>query len=259
MSASRRPTDPDDSQPEVSPSGSPIFRHSAPNHDPELVFGDIDSIDAITGHLEKHLGPIETVFHEIISTDVHIDVHVLRPYGERDCTVLATSGMSDRAMHVPEEYHDFRFMELMLCLPPDWPLDQKSFEDERNYWPVRWLKLMARFPHEYKTWLGYGHTVPNGDPPQPFAANTEFCSMVVLPPVNAPEELHILQHGDKSVRFFQLIPLYREELELKLNKGLDALIERFNEFGVGEVIDIHRPNVITGKVKKKPWWRRLLE
>lgn len=259
MSVPRRPTDPDDQPPEASPSGAPIFRHSAPNHDPELVSGDWQSIDVITRHLEKHLGPVETVFHELISPTAHIDVHVLRPYGERDCTVLVTSGMSDRPMQVPEESRDFGFMELMLCLPPDWPLDQKSFADERHYWPVRWLKMMARFPHEYQTWLGYGHTVPNGDPPQPFAANTDFCSMVVFPPVNAPEEFHLLQHGEKLIRFFQLMPLYREELDFKLNKGLDALVERLDEFGVGEVIDLHRPNVITGKAKKKPWWKRLLE
>ncbi|RYD71263.1 MAG: suppressor of fused domain protein [Verrucomicrobiaceae bacterium] len=259
MSAPNRPTDPEDQPPELSPSGAPIFRHSTPGHDPDLVAGDNETIDVITRHLEKHLGPVETVFHEIISPLVHIDVHVLRPYGERDCTVLVTSGMSDREMTVPEELHDFRFMELMLCLPADWPLDQKSFEDERNYWPVRWLKMMARFPHEYQTWLGYGHTVPNGDPPKPFASNTEFSSMVVFPPVNAPEDFHLLQHDDKLIRFFQIVPLYREELTLKLNKGLDALIERLDEFGIGDVIDIQRPNVVTGVARKKPWWKRLLE
>ena len=30
-----------------------------------------------------------------------------------------------------------------------------------RFWPIQMLKFLARFPHEYKTWLGWGHTIPN--------------------------------------------------------------------------------------------------
>ncbi|MDG4772986.1 hypothetical protein [Solwaraspora sp. WMMD792] len=40
---------------------------------------------------------------------------------------------------------------------------------------------MARLPHEYSTWIGDWHSVPNGDPPQPYAAGTPFAGVVVTP------------------------------------------------------------------------------
>lgn len=57
-----------------------------------------------------------------------------------------------------------RYAELVISLPPFWPLDEQSWRDERHYWPVRLLKTLGRLPHEYDTWLGVGHTIPNGDP-----------------------------------------------------------------------------------------------
>jgi PAS domain-containing protein len=52
----------------------------------------------------------------------------------------------------------FRLAELLVCLPADWPVTEEAFEDERNYWPVRWLKQVARFVHEYKTLDPKGET-----------------------------------------------------------------------------------------------------
>jgi len=69
-------------------------------------------------------------------------------------------------MMVPRELHPrWRWAELVLCLSRDWPVGQTDINDERHFWPLPWLWKLARFPHEYRTWLGYGHTVPNGDPP----------------------------------------------------------------------------------------------
>ena len=58
-------------------------------------------------------------------------------------------------------------------MPPDWPMGQEAWqEDESSFWPVQWLKMMARMPHEYETWLWTGHTVPNQDPPRPYGRGT---------------------------------------------------------------------------------------
>jgi hypothetical protein len=109
------------------------------------------------------------VLHEVESEFVHIDVHVVRATPERPYHVLLTSGMSDRAMKVPEGAEECGYAELLLAPPRNWPVDYASFEDELNYWPVRQLKRTARFPHVYESWLWCGHTVTNGDPPSPCA------------------------------------------------------------------------------------------
>src|SRR5687767_4018341 len=111
--------------------------------------------NAIAEHVAKHVGPIANVFHEIKPTLVHLDVLVVGPTDDRPYTTLVTCGMSERPMRVPIEnpedlglIPELRYAELLLCLPPDWPLTSEAFQNEANYWPVRWLKRLARLPHQ---------------------------------------------------------------------------------------------------------------
>jgi hypothetical protein len=227
---------------EHSRSGNPIYRYQKPAKDFEFAAGDEQNIEAISAHIEKFAGEPETVFHELVSDKVHIDVHFVPPQAGRDFHTLVTSGMSDRPMIVPAGCEDRRFAELLLCLPAGWKLTQEDFKDERNYWPVRLLRFLARFPHEYETWLGLGHTIPNGDPPEQFC-DTKFCCALIAPPrLFAPEFATLQVAPDKPVHFLAVLPIFREEMELKLNKGADALWEKFDRHGVTELIDVRRGN-----------------
>lgn len=230
---------------EVSGSGSPVYRYGGPTGDESVSGGDEELISAVTAHVERHLGPIETVFHELVSTTVHVDIHVVAPTDERPFYTLVTTGMAERPMTVPAEVEgDWRYAELMVTLPPDWPLSQRDFGDEANYWPVRLLKFLARFPHLYETWLAYGHSLPNGDPPEPFADGVGFCGAVLLPPVTAPDGFDTVEVSpDRTVRLWSVVPLYEEEMDLKLERGVDELLDLFDAVGVSDLIDPDRPNV----------------
>jgi hypothetical protein len=231
-------------QAEHSPSGSPVYRHTARKHPFEPASGDSETIEAISGHIAAHIGAVSHVFHEIVSHLVHVDLHCVPPSDHRPYYTLVTSGMSDLPMHVPEGAEELRFAELMFSLPPDWPLEQETLKDEINYWPLRLLKMLARFPHEYDTWLAQGHTIPNGDPPAPFAANTRLCCALLALPMIAPEDfLELVIDEDKTIRFYSLVPLYQEEMDFKLQNGMDALGERLAEYDVTELLDINRRNV----------------
>lgn len=229
---------------EVSASGAPIFRHGERTKPFELATGDPDAIQKLEAHLARFLGEPRMVWHEIVSDLVHVDVHEYPPRKDRPFTTLVTTGMSDRPMRVPDEAPAPRYAELLICLPEGWPMDREAFEDERNYWPIRALKAMARFPHAYDTWLGWGHTIPNGDPPQPLAPGVPFSSVLVELPVTLPQEFHTVElSAEKKVAFFSLVPLHDDELRLKLTKGLEALEELFDAKGVNEVVDVKRPSV----------------
>jgi hypothetical protein len=142
--------------------------------------------------------------------------------------------MSDLPMSTPPDAGVPRHAELMITLPPDWKLDKESFEDERWYWPVRLIKTLARLPHKYGTWLGWGHTVPNGDPAQPYAADVQFDGCILLPSISVPDDFHRLRiDADKEIAFFAIVPLYKEEL---------ALLERFDKKRIGDAVDVHRAN-----------------
>jgi hypothetical protein len=152
--------------------------------------------------------------------------------------------MSDKPMAVPEGAEAFRYAELLIHLPANWPMSEEAFQDENHYWPIRWLKQLARLPHAYDTWLGYGHTIPNGDPPEPFASKTAFCCMLLGLPISAGEEFFQLKVSEeKTICFYALVPLYLEEMNLKLEKGAEHLEDLFDRHGIGDVVDLRRRNV----------------
>jgi hypothetical protein len=117
---------------ERSKSGAPIYRHPERQRELERVYGDSESIERISDHIEKYIGVPSVVLHEKISDLVHVDVHVVPPGGERDFYTLITSGMSDRPMKAPPQFVALRFAEIMVCLPPHWPLSSEAFKDEAN-------------------------------------------------------------------------------------------------------------------------------
>lgn len=232
----------DDENKLVSLSGQPIWHHVKPEKDWQAPPEEM-CLEEISDHIERHIGPIKMVFHEILSDTVHIDVHHVEPSDGRPFHSLITSGMSDLPMKTPHPDMP-RYLELLIHLPPDWKLAQDDWDDEAWYWPIRQLKYLARFPHKLDTFLGYGHTIPNGDPPEPYAKNTKLNCMLIVPPLSTPAEFdELVIDEEKTIHFMAMVPLYREETDLKLRKGTDALLEKFSENDITDVLDIGRPNV----------------
>ena len=227
----------------VSMSGDPIFRYTDGEKEWEAPYGE-ECIEEISDHIERYIGKVSIVFHELISDTVHIDVHHVKPTKERPFHTLITSGMSDLQMCVPTGVNSTRYMELMVTLPENWKINEESFKDEKWYWPVRQLKFLARFPHKFETWLARGHTIPNGDPAEAFSDNSKLSGSIILPSVSVPEEFGSLEiNKDKIIEFYSIVPLYDEEMNLKLNKGSDLLLDRFDKYGISDLIIIDRKNV----------------
>jgi hypothetical protein len=241
---------------EITSGGSRIHRYE--NHiskEFEFAIGDGDNIEAISNHIEKHVGKIEFVFHEVISDQVHIDVHWVKPSSDRPYHTLITSGMSDKPMKVPQGAEDMAYAELCVLLPADWNINAESyalmeevFSEENNYWPVRWLKKTARFPHEYDSWIGACHTLPNGEGADPFSENTKLGCMFICPSISLSPEFRQLKINDnKLINFYALYPIYKEEMNYKLNNGSDALLDKFEQFEVSDIININRVNACVRK------------
>ena len=226
---------------ERSPAGSPNHRHRRTSAELQPASGDWPHGDALRNHLRAHLGPAENVWHEVVSEFVHIDVHIHEPTPQCPALVLVTEGMSRLPMTVPKERSDRRWAELVLCLPRDWPLGPEDIKDARNYWPLRWLYTLARLPHQYGTWLGFGHTIPNGDPPRPFASDTELCCWLLTPPaIFAKGFGHVPLASGETLHLYTPIPIHRSEIEFKQKRGAEPLIERlWQAKGLG-VLDVRR-------------------
>lgn len=202
------------------------------------------SNEMICNHIEKHIGVIDHVFKEIISDVLSIDILIVEPTPARNFYTLITSGMSELPMKVPSGASEYQYAELMICLPPSWKMSDEAFKDERNYWPLRALKTLARFPHEYNTWLYLGHTLVNGHPAQPYSEGIGFEGMLVWIPAVEDNSgfFNLNMTSEKTVHFYSLIPLYKEELEYKTKNGEEALLNRLNKIGINDVLDPLRKN-----------------
>ncbi len=240
-------------QDNVSPGGSVIYRYDEPKKFEQAEHAG-RYYDAITAHLESFLGEEYFVLHEIVSDKIHLDVLVFPPVDQRDNWVLVTAGMSDLAMSVPEGIEnpeDYRYAEIVATLPADWfelegenQIPDAQLRDETRYWPIRQVKSLGRLPHDHESWLYYWHSVPNGDPAKPFADNTGFTGVVMLPPISWPEGKFSLAAKDgNEISFLAVYPVYDEEMEIKLQYGSDTLIDLFAATGVTDLIDISRANV----------------
>ncbi|GFN30316.1 suppressor of fused domain protein [Paenibacillus xylaniclasticus] len=75
---------------ELSPSGHSIYRHEAREREFQPAYGDEHAAELISQHVEKYIGPIQSVYHEIISDLVHIDIIVVAPTPERNFYTLVT-------------------------------------------------------------------------------------------------------------------------------------------------------------------------
>jgi len=226
--------------------GSKILRHQPRERDFAAPLSVESACEEIVAHFERSGVNTTSVFHELVSDLVHIDVHISEPEPQRDFFTLFTTGMSDLPMTVPAGAEEYRLAELMLCLPREWKVDSDAEED---YWPIRLLKGLARLPHEYGTWLSIGHTVPNGDPAEPYSTKTRLCCAFLGPPISIPPEASTLVTASGAViNLYSVLPLHPEEVDLKLKKGADALLDAFDAHGVTELLDPQRPPAVRRKL-----------
>ena len=202
-----------------------------------------EEMEAVEGHIQQYFGKVENVFHELVSPDIHVDICMVPPTEERDYCTLVTMGMGAHRMNVPEELVEYKLerAELAIALPADWKLDQESMKDEKWYWPIRLLKSLARLPIASDTWLGFGHTMDNKEN---FAENTKLCAAILTGPQSTEEGGEVCTlPGGEEVNFYQVIPLYEDELDYKLEHDVDALLNKMA--GISFVVNPTRQDAIT--------------
>lgn len=192
-------------------------------------------MEAVDSFISQSFGEFPSVFHEIVSPDIHVDICIIPPAGERNYYTLVTMGMGAHKMNTPPELAKYRLerAELLITLPADWNVQE---ENEIWYWPIRLLKSTARLPIACDTWLGWGHTVDNREA---YADNTEFCGALLIDPMTGKNNMCILPGGE-PVNFYQLIPIYREEMEYKIKNGTDKLLQLMADTSF--VVNIKRSN-----------------
>ncbi len=207
--------------------------------DPELDGESARDLEVLGEHSARWWGEVREGFHEGASEVVPIDLHVVPARVGQPYHVVLTTGMSHRPITLDNAKS--YYCELLLALPPDWPMGQDALKDERFWWPFRQLKEAARFPHLSNTPIWYGHTVWNSNPPRPFHETVPYCGGILSIPVLCPKGAWSVQVREgKEVFFFAFVPLFEAELRFAEENGSDALFERLDQIALTELIQTDR-------------------
>ena len=195
--------------------------------------------EEIIAHFAEHFGtPKPGALIEIVPVEPAIAAHCIPAGDGRNHITLFTTGMSEQAMTVPKGEDDYRHAELFIQLPAGWPLTKKALGDPKHGWPIRWLRQIAKYPHQNGTWLGGPATlIANDDPPQPLAPGCPFTGWLLR------AERDFVSRDGRKIQLYRLTPIYTEERALELQKGIAALLRAFAKRGVPFVVDLKRRNV----------------
>ena len=205
----------------------------------------------LMAHVRKHFGDLTGIGQANLSTGRSVDIlHVTPPSRKTigkffasenspahgDETLLLTSGAGALPMNVPQDSDLPPRAEYLMRLPVDWNV--QSF-DETYAWPVHLLLAIASHPEAEHSYNAWGHTFSFAQG-RPFAENTLLCA-ALLTGMNDREGQCRLHNGEQ-VTFYEVIPLYAEELQFTTEYGAIALIEEFMRYRIPRVVTPQRPN-----------------
>ena len=189
---------------------------------------------------KKLFGEPLSVSHELLPLIPHIDVYSFKRTFKKDGAdqvvyALVTGGMSDLEMTLPRRAKDVpRRVELVFyCVEPR----------AEYFSTLRWI---AHFPHNAKSWLGHGHTMPNGNPPAPFWGSAALDTLLFMPPIIAKDQTlpSELQLEGEPVHFLWVVPLTTAECNFKLENGFDAILGLFDQHRHPHVFDPNRKSYV---------------
>ncbi|MCR4651247.1 MAG: suppressor of fused domain protein [Lachnospiraceae bacterium] len=218
-----------------------IMIKKAMSKSPMYLYGE-DEQEEVEKYICDAFGEFASVFHELVSPDIHLDVCLIPPSDEEPYYKLVTLGAGAYKMNVPDELLDdkLEYAEYVIYLPENWNIKSNN---ETDFWPIRVLKGIARLPIYCDTWLGYGHTTQDDEEGTAYASNTQFNSVVLDFASNKRGDIRLKLSSGKVINFYEVIPLYPEELQYKLDNDADILFDRFKEKGIKyKVVDIDRKN-----------------
>ncbi len=204
-----------------------------------ILYSEKDE-DEVVECIKEDYGDFQNVLHEVVSTDIHLDVALIPPQEDRDYYTLCTIGAGAYRMEIERdiriEHHLSEHSEYIMYLPSDWKLDEESLNDEANYWPIRLLNNTARLPLLTDSWFTIGHTTGTEEG-MPYSEEYPYNSAILTYPAPfvATRENKCNLSSGKTILFHHILPITQEELEFKNENGTEALLKRIFPKGCDEM------------------------
>ncbi len=206
--------------------------------------------DRVRDHIFEKFGDAPTFIEDPDPREIRVDIYIVPPTPERDYYTFATLGAGAKRMNVPPQLmqEGIERAEYIICLPSWWKITEEDMEDDRWYWPISLLRSVAKLPADDGYWLGWGHTINLGEG-QTYDDSVGFSGCVLLACGDFPGgNFCPLPSGDRVV-FYQIVPLYPDEIEYLSRSGVSRLLDKFPE-GELKFCDPSRTSAV--KRKKGP-------
>ena len=193
--------------------------------------------DTVLKHIENYFGNSAVMIDDEDANLMKIDLQIIQPTKERPFYTAVTVGMGSMLMNVPRSIANGSLSraELMITLPQDWKIASNA---RRWKWPFAFMENIARIPLIENSWFSVGHIIPIR---RSVSENTKLSGFILLEPQESSIQSHkCLLHDGSEVNFYQLIPLYDEEIEYESRYGFEALLDRMAD--VSHIVDVDRLN-----------------
>jgi hypothetical protein len=161
-------------------------------------------------------------------------------------TILATDGLREIQMPVPEKEANKAHIELYFCLPSYWDNEDESLNFQ---WPKDWLVKLWKHIEEKETWLGHGHTIRCYPDYRQISENMKMNHFFLSDPILLEEELKAVNEDEKTIHFISIFPIFGEEMDYKQGKGTRALLKKFKTKGISEKLDDYRESILKGRMR----------
>lgn len=160
------------------------------------------------------------------------EINLIKPVS-KDYQLIVTSGLANYLQPVNENFEQLKHIELYMCLPEYWDLNQTD-------WPIEWLNKIAIVPQKNNTWFGPGDTIPAGNPPDYIDEKFKTDYFILSEPILLAEELSGDKWRNSTVQLLAVIPIFKKEFDFKMQNSAKKLFEKFALKNVTELIDIYR-------------------
>ena len=165
--------------------------------------------------------PLKFGLGEIIPASVPMMVHIFPPVkGKRKNTIFVTSGLIEYELVVPEGQEKYWYAEYFLEMPGAWHVKDKDLEQEKYFWPIRWLKAISRYPHEQATYYGDKAIVDTIMIPTLTTPDGKYDSALV----ERCEDLTLQVSDGRSVIYYRITPMCSGE-----NDKSEYQTEKYNK------------------------------
>lgn len=221
--------------------GSTILEYDQSKSDRDMIGVQVELDEKLHDSRENTydelFGECESVSHEVLPMLPHIDVFIYKPgYQGREFYTLVSSGMSDMAMTLSSDISD-EYQRAEIVMYVNEPKDEY----------INLIRHYARYPHKYKTYFGHGHTIPNGQPAEPFFSKSSLDTIIFIPTILTPDKNFtalIKEKSGLSVQLLHLTPITTQESEFKLENGTNDLYDLFDEKDHSHVLNEVRDSYV---------------